>query len=803
MVCQLPGHLVLLGGLLVNAATAEVQKQTYTYKRVGTLEIKADVYRQDDQRVRPVIVWIHGGALIMGGRESVDGRIRKMFLDAGYAIVSIDYRLAPETKLPAIIEDLEDAFKWIREKGPELFGIDSSRIALLGGSAGGYLTLATGHRVKPRPTALVSFWGYGDLIGDWYSTPSSHPRHQRSKMSEGDVRKQVSGPPIANSRDRNGDGGAFYQFCRQRGIWPQEVSGWDPHKEAKKFEPYMPLNNVTPEYPPTLLIHGTKDTDVPYEQSVMMAEQFKKHGIDHELVTIEGAEHGLAGGDPQRIASAYERAFEFVHSRMTADSLPRAARLREPLPDPNRGLYAIWAKPEAIELPFIKGGQVVVQWRDLQLGQDKYDFSQLDAKLEAMHKAGRVATVQVNGNQHPTFLFEIVPCHPERLSIQVADKQGTLQYWHPAYVKAYCDFLAAYAEHLKQSPFRSAILGVRLNFNAVGTEHTSLTEADRDPRRWICPPGVSPGPIWTPKTASDYKRLIVDTFVKHFSPEIRVFVRNNVFRDFGQDREFESMFETGRLALFHTSTEVEPRSRGVEAQYLAFLRFCRPGNTLAYAECWADAWGRHGGITDPRWCSPCQWNYWRLLADLHCGVSFVAIYGGDLAHADDPQFRAAFEFAQKYAGYHASPSVSPGAWIALREGDFLKGDYTFLMERLPGDTTDPKKNVGLDDQRFGAWARTIPAGGRLRFSLDERFARSLGGRKAIVRVTYLDSEKGSFNVVIPGQTWAAQMAGSGRWTTDQLLVPSASFEGSNTKPDIEIQAQIPVSFHMVEVTRAD
>jgi len=318
--CHFAAGLALLGGLLVDAATAEVQMKTYTYKRVGSLEIKADVYRENDRSVRPAVVWIHGGALIMGGREGIDGRVKKMFLDAGYVIVSIDYRLAPETKLPGIIEDIEDAFKWIREWGPGLFGIDNSRIAVLGGSAGGYLTLVTGYRVKPRPTVLVAFWGYGDLIGDWYSTPSSHPRHQKSRMSESDARKQVSGPPISNADDRVGDGGAFYQFCRQKGIWPSEVSGWDPHKEAKRFEPYMPLANVTPEYPPTLLIHGTNDTDVPYEQSVMMAEQLKEHGIEHELVTIEGAEHGLAGADPQRIAAAYEKAFAFVHQRMTAGS---------------------------------------------------------------------------------------------------------------------------------------------------------------------------------------------------------------------------------------------------------------------------------------------------------------------------------------------------------------------------------------------------------------------------------------------------------------------------------------------------
>lgn len=305
-----------LWGLSTTTATAEVRMQTYTYKQVGDLQIKADVYRADDETVRPVVVWIHGGALIMGGRGGIDARVKKMFLDAGYAIVSIDYRLAPETKLPAILADIEDAFRWIREKGPELFHIDAGRIAVLGGSAGGYLTLATGYRVTPRPTVLVAFWGYGDLIGDWYSQPSPHPRHQSPKLTEDQARQQVSGLPVANSKDRKGDGGAFYQFCRQRGLWPQEVSGWNPHTEVQKYHPYMPVKNVTGQYPPTLLIHGTKDTDVPYEQSVLMVDQFRQFGVDHAFVTIKGGEHGLAGGDPQEIDRAYEQAFRFVHQRM-------------------------------------------------------------------------------------------------------------------------------------------------------------------------------------------------------------------------------------------------------------------------------------------------------------------------------------------------------------------------------------------------------------------------------------------------------------------------------------------------------
>lgn len=78
IVCGIASCLIILG-LLINTAAAEVQMQTYTYKRVGDLEIKANVYREDDEKVRPVVVWIHGGALIMGGREGSMGVLKRCF----------------------------------------------------------------------------------------------------------------------------------------------------------------------------------------------------------------------------------------------------------------------------------------------------------------------------------------------------------------------------------------------------------------------------------------------------------------------------------------------------------------------------------------------------------------------------------------------------------------------------------------------------------------------------------------------------------------------------------------------------
>ena len=95
----------------------------------------------------------------------------------------------------------------------------------------------------------------------------------------------------------------FYLYCRQQGLWPREVAGHDPDAEPRAFDPFCPLRNVTAAYPPTLLIHGTKDTDVPYEQSELMDRELTRKGVEHELITVPGGSHGLGGTDPAVLAS--------------------------------------------------------------------------------------------------------------------------------------------------------------------------------------------------------------------------------------------------------------------------------------------------------------------------------------------------------------------------------------------------------------------------------------------------------------------------------------------------------------------
>lgn len=294
-------------------AQAGLQKNTVAYRKVDGHQILADVYRRGDKTARPVIVYIHGGALIMGNREWIRNWRLLSFADQnGFAVVAIDYRLAPETKLPATIGDIEAAFNWLAGDGAKEFYLDPNRMIVCGESAGGYLTLVTGYRVNPKPKALVVLFGYGELNADWYTKPNPYPGYTAKKITPEDVKQQSDGTVISDGSLRKGDGGTIYQYYRQNGLWPQEVSGFNPDSLAREIAPYEPVKNVTREFPSTFWMHGTMDTDVPFEESLKMADQFKKHGVPYILIPIDKGEHAFVGGDRAQIEDAYNAMQEFM-----------------------------------------------------------------------------------------------------------------------------------------------------------------------------------------------------------------------------------------------------------------------------------------------------------------------------------------------------------------------------------------------------------------------------------------------------------------------------------------------------------
>jgi dipeptidyl aminopeptidase/acylaminoacyl peptidase len=94
------------------------------------------------------------------------------------------------------------------------------------------------------------------------------------------------------------------------------VTGFDPASERRKLDSYCPVRNVTPQYPPLLMVHGTDDTDVPYEKSADMARELARHNLPHALVTVPNAGHGLSGGDPTLIDEAHAQAVAFIRKHL-------------------------------------------------------------------------------------------------------------------------------------------------------------------------------------------------------------------------------------------------------------------------------------------------------------------------------------------------------------------------------------------------------------------------------------------------------------------------------------------------------
>ncbi|OCA88356.1 alpha/beta hydrolase [Bacillus sp. FJAT-27225] len=285
-------------------------KETVIYKKESGFAIQADFYGIDKKDC-PVVVYIHGGGFIWGSRKDVPHDFLQLCHDHGYAVFSIDYRLAPETKLDKILEDIRDALTWLQTEEARRYSINSGRIAVMGASAGGFLALSTG--ILPnRPRAIVSFYGYGDISSSWAADPNSF--YQKSQLiSWEDIENLASSEMITEGPVHPRY--LLYLHGRQHGTWTKQVTGFDPFAQSHLLKELSPLYRLKEDFPPALLVHGTKDTDVPYEQSVFMKAAILKEKGQASLITVPGAGHDFEKHSPKPVIDdVYRQVFQFINS---------------------------------------------------------------------------------------------------------------------------------------------------------------------------------------------------------------------------------------------------------------------------------------------------------------------------------------------------------------------------------------------------------------------------------------------------------------------------------------------------------
>jgi dipeptidyl aminopeptidase/acylaminoacyl peptidase len=204
---------------------------------------------------------------------------------------------------------VEDAYGWIIGDGPRLFNGDPNRIGIVGGSAGGYLTLLAAAKLQRKPKVVVSFYGYGDITGDWYAKPDAFYRRQPEVSKEEAMssvgKRPIADPPVTNQRGR------FYLYTRQQGLWPELVGG------GADLLAYCPEKLAGKDFPPTMLLHGDADTDVPVEQSKEMSAALGRAGVEHELIIMPGAPHGFDRDmDQPAVRDAFEKAVQFLKAHL-------------------------------------------------------------------------------------------------------------------------------------------------------------------------------------------------------------------------------------------------------------------------------------------------------------------------------------------------------------------------------------------------------------------------------------------------------------------------------------------------------
>jgi acetyl esterase/lipase len=285
--------------------------ETITYKRIGDIELKLDVHLPEmTASPPPVAILIHGGALILGSRDGIIDGLATRLLDAGVVVVSPDYRLAPETKLPEIWSDIEDVFAWVRESGPALFGIDPERIGVHGKSAGGYLALMSGCRIKPPPRVVAAYAGYASLTGPWYLQPD--PWYCSQEPIEETYARSTVGLGIPTDGNTGMNRSAYYTYLRQNGLWSSEVGGMS----VEALRNYCPIDLASKAYPPALLYHGNADHDVPFSESENFAAKLDALGVEHRFLPLEGVDHIFEGASEKDVEHVHEQTAAFMLGRL-------------------------------------------------------------------------------------------------------------------------------------------------------------------------------------------------------------------------------------------------------------------------------------------------------------------------------------------------------------------------------------------------------------------------------------------------------------------------------------------------------
>jgi acetyl esterase/lipase len=204
----------------------------------------------------------------------------KDLLDKGFTIIPVRHGSSPKYLIPEIVSDVRRAVRFIRYNAKQ-WGVDPNRLGVFGGSAGGHLSLVIGTASdNGDPAAKEDFLRESDRVA---SIVAYFPPVDLRQIARG-----------VNPAPTGGRGDRFPAL----------------NFDKAKAPDYSPILFVTPDDPPTLLIHGDKDDLVPISNSQRIYDAFQQNKVKTQFITIEGAGHGFRGDDAKRATAAMVSWFE-------------------------------------------------------------------------------------------------------------------------------------------------------------------------------------------------------------------------------------------------------------------------------------------------------------------------------------------------------------------------------------------------------------------------------------------------------------------------------------------------------------
>ena len=222
-------------------------------------QVPCRLYLPDGAEKPPLIIYTHGGGFMQGSLPSWDAMLRELVRQSGVAALSVDYRLSPEHRFPVAFEEMVAMVRLAAHEGAE-FGIDPTRLAVGGDSAGANLALAAALAVRDAGQREL---GFMLLIYGCFSTDTESPSWQRFGQ------------------------GAGLSQTQMRWIWETYLERPEQRDDWRA----SPIVANLAGLPPAHLIVGSLDPLL--DDSHRLAARLKEAGVPHELTVYEGINHGF------------------------------------------------------------------------------------------------------------------------------------------------------------------------------------------------------------------------------------------------------------------------------------------------------------------------------------------------------------------------------------------------------------------------------------------------------------------------------------------------------------------------------